>query len=133
MIKKICGRCNQLYTGYKCPNCTKERNKRYNKYERDQERNAVYGGAWESTKLNVLARDKGMCQMCYSIDKRLNFDYPIVHHIVPVEDDQSLWYDNNNLITVCAKHHQFIHKQYHVSITEKKRMQSRLRAMIEWE
>lgn len=132
MIRKICNKCHRLYSGSGCPVCAKERNKRYNKYERDQSRQIVYGPEWESAKKYVLSRD-GMCRMCYCIDKRLNFDNLLVHHIVPVEDDQELWYDNNNLITVCAMHHQRIHGRYHASITEKKRMQSRLRAMIEWD
>ena len=134
MIQKICSQCGKPFTG-SCKYCTAKRNKRYNMTERNQERNAVYNSDWEKTKKYVLGRDNGICRMCKSLtpkylDTRASL---IVHHIVPVEDDQDLWYDHNNLISVCYKHHSEIHRAYETDAREKKRMQSRLRSMIEYE
>lgn len=134
MIQKICSKCGGVYSGQECPKCKSTRNKRYNKFDRDSERNAVYQtGAWSSARENVLSRDKGMCRMCYSLYGRIVGGRLTVHHIVPVEEDSDLWYNANNLIAVCHRHHEEIHAAYHRSKPEKERMQSRLRSMFEWE
>ena len=136
MIQKICARCGKPYFGHECKACSAKRAKRYNEFDRDQVKNSVYTRReWKAAKRYVLARDKGICRMCYSINpnKVLQDSVLTVHHIVPVEDDSSLWYDHNNLITVCSKHHQEIHGRYNAGIREKARMQSRLKAMFAWD
>ena len=133
MIQKICSRCGKPFSGYECKACAAKRAKRYNDLDRDMDRNMVYNNEWVKAKKFVLMRDKGLCRMCLFIHNIMNGDNLTVHHIVPVEDDSTLWYDSNNLITLCAGHHQVVHGRYRANLTEKKRMQSRLRAMFEWE
>ena len=134
MIQKICKNCCKPYTGSECETCKKERAKRYNRFERKEERNAVYQSAsWNIVRERVLSRDKGLCMMCYSMYKRVNLERVSVHHIIPVEDDSDEWYSPNNLVTLCSHHHAEVHSKYHQGAAEKRRMQSRLRSMIEWE
>lgn len=128
MIKKICSRCGKLFSGHSCPDCDKKRNQRYNKHERDQERNAVYGAGWDSARKYVLSRDMGLCRMCYAENKLISAN--LIHHIVPVEDDSNLWYDHDNLITVCYRHHKKIHDEYNKGEKPKRLMQAKLKAMI---
>jgi hypothetical protein len=54
---------------------------------------------WEECRQKVIARDNG-CIICGS-KKQMN-----VHHIIPRENDE-YFYDINNLVTLCIKHHKF--------------------------
>lgn len=65
---------------------------------------------WKSTRTDIKARDKHMCQVCarnlYKTMVQYNYKDNIqVHHIVPIEEDKGLWLDEENLITICMYHH----------------------------
>ena len=54
---------------------------------------------WFECRRKVIDRDNG-CVICGS-DAQLN-----VHHILPRENEE-YFYDLNNLVTLCIKHHKF--------------------------
>ena len=50
-----------------------------------------------------------MCQICirelYGTWRKYNCEDLQVHHIVPINSDEELRLDDNNLITLCSMHH----------------------------
>lgn len=125
MIKKICNHCGRIYTD-RC-NCRKEK--------RTYNRDSFYDSpAWRSLSRFIRMRDYEQDRLCLylmktgrpdgGIAQRL-YDYCIdtagtpryrdrllVHHIVPREDDRTLEYSVDNLITVGNTVHEYIHQLY---------------------
>lgn len=66
--------------------------------------------AWTNKSLRVRNRDKFMCLCCKAglpgTVRRYNTEDLSVHHIVPIEEDDSKRLDGANLITVCGVHHE---------------------------
>ena len=54
-------------------------------------------------------RDAYACAYCLK-DKRINCTDIEVHHIVPINEDNSKEYDLDNLITLCRRHHELAEK-----------------------
>ena len=54
-------------------------------------------------------RDAYACAYCLK-DKRINCVDIEVHHIVPINEDNSKEYDLGNLITLCRRHHELAEK-----------------------
>lgn len=63
---------------------------------------------WKKKRLSILRRDKYLCQICRRYGK--NVEAKIVHHKIEVSDDWSKRLDSDNLISVCTKCHNTIHK-----------------------
>ena len=65
---------------------------------------------WVEKKIEILRRDDYTCVKC---NESLNYwDYkPIlhVHHIVPASEEMALFFDNDNLITLCEDCHNEVH------------------------
>lgn len=58
----------------------------------------------------IRKRDSNVCQICVrnlhgTID-RFNFKNLSVHHIVSIEEDYDKRLDEDNLITLCSRHHE---------------------------
>ena len=58
----------------------------------------------------IKKRDNFLCQIwlrkLYRTVTILNYKEALqVHHIVPIEEDESLWLEDDNLITLCGYHH----------------------------
>lgn len=64
---------------------------------------------WHQKSLSIRNRDKNLCRCCIAniYDTRMiyNFDTLEVHHIIPLEENISLAFDDDNLITLCCYHH----------------------------
>ena len=134
-LKKIC-RCGKVidYGQRYCNECM-QRNDRLNK-QRHQEYNAkraddIYidfynSGAWKAVRENVRQRDKGLCRSCLA--KGTITYMSTVHHIEELKD---CWYKRltpSNLICLCERCHQSIHKVYRQG--NKAEEQDRLRKII---
>lgn len=76
-----------------------EKPKKITKKELDRLRKLELKKKWWDTRQAVIQRDKG-CVICGSTE-RMN-----VHHIIPREVEK-YFFDVNNLITLCIKHHKF--------------------------
>ena len=65
--------------------------------------------AWKDKSTEIRIRDVYLCQLCirglYG-PMRYSRDLVEVHHIVPIAEDYDRRLDNNNLITLCEKHHE---------------------------
>ncbi len=142
MLKKICQRCGRMYdAGTQCscrPKRTymidaKERyqgyqKKAYRNYdERNPNRHEKYNSPeWKATRQTVLAYAHGIDEWIWATEHRL-VPADTVHHIIPIEDDESLWLDLNNLIAITAETHNYIHKLYR---KKKKQTQQQLKEIV---
>ena len=66
-------------------------------------------GAWKKKSIQIMERDKFLCQLCLrnypGTVNRFNSVGLSVHHNVPLSEDKSLGLDDSNLITLCLYHH----------------------------
>lgn len=64
---------------------------------------------WKEKRKRIKERDKHLCQICidgkYNTLYRYNYKQLEVHHIIPIEEDDSKRLDSDNLITLCSMHH----------------------------
>ena len=99
---------------YSCPYCG-----RIHPYEQDCGKRRKYRGqkdtpenrfrhsrAWTQKSIEVRARDKYICAYCLEHDKVINTRMIEAHHIVPIEEDYSMRFDNSNIISLCREHHE---------------------------
>ena len=100
-MMKSCSRCGKIHShGHRCYSNSK------NYYQHSPEiRKFRNSTAWKNKAQEIKERDKYLCQICLKRNV-LNFKELSVHHIQPVAENESLRLDNNNLITLCEKHHQ---------------------------
>ena len=97
---KSCKYCGKI-TAYKhdCPN-KPQRKKQGNDKDRFR-----WTKAWQDKRDEIKERDKYLCQVC-AREGRYTYDGLEVHHAVPLEDDFDKRLDNDNLITLCERHHE---------------------------
>ena len=65
---------------------------------------------WREKREQIRRRDLGLCQVCirnlYGTDRQYNYDGLSCHHAISLETDFSKRLDDDNLLTVCARHHE---------------------------
>jgi 5-methylcytosine-specific restriction endonuclease McrA len=65
---------------------------------------------WREKREQIRQRDRNLCQICirnlYNTDRRYNGENLSVHHAIPLEKDFDRRLDDDNLLTVCAFHHE---------------------------
>ena len=104
-MKRACTYCGRIHDyNYDCPMKPKP------KGNRDKNIEKFRGGKlWKAKRKEILERDKGLCVVC-----RLGLcgepadlvPADSVHHITPLTDDFDARLDNDNLISLCAYHHE---------------------------
>lgn len=103
---KYCGRIHER--SYDC-GCRPKQIKR--KHEKDAFRSTY---AWQRKAEEIKERDKYLCQICirnlYNTTSRINSIDLSVHHAIPLKESYDKRLDNDNLITVCGKHHEMAEK-----------------------
>lgn len=66
--------------------------------------------SWRKKREDIKARDKYICQVCkqdfIKSMKPINNNGIQVHHITPYAESEELFYDDDNLITLCRYHHE---------------------------
>lgn len=66
--------------------------------------------AWTKKAKAIKMRDGFLCQICirglYEPQRKYETERLEVHHIVPLKNDFNLRLSNENLITLCEKHHE---------------------------
>lgn len=112
---KRCKRCGTLVEGYKgvCEGCIelveKDKQQAYRLYDNtDSIRKMRHSKEWKKLREEVIETFGGLCAKCLVEEKLVPFDH--VHHIVYAENDESLFFDKNNLVCLCEKHHREVHK-----------------------
>lgn len=102
---KSCSYCGRIHDSKY--DCGKRPKKFKKKYEKDAFRSSY---AWQRKTEEIKARDNHLCQVCirnlYGTIARLNSIGLSVHHAISLKENYELRLDNNNLITLCTKHHE---------------------------
>lgn len=95
---RTCGSCGEIVDdNHICP-----KRKRYKKITGAVDfRNTIQ---WQEKRNEIRARDYNLCCVCRD-SGIFNYRNISVHHIVPIEEDDSLKLENDNLITLCSTHH----------------------------
>lgn len=101
---KSCQYCGRIHDSkFICPQKPKRK-----KYDTEQT-SFRSGGAWRRKSENIRKRDRFLCQICirnkYGTVKQYNAENLGVHHITPIAEDYGARLDNDNLITLCERHH----------------------------
>ena len=63
--------------------------------------------SWQKKRKEIVERDLHMCRLCaIGYDSDVRYESSIeVHHIVPMSEDFSMRLDNDNLVSLCYRHH----------------------------
>ena len=110
---KACSYCGRIHDSkYMCPQ--KEQNIKSRQSQRSKANKKVYdfhrSHKWKGKSVAIRERDNYCCQICvrglYNPDRKYETDNISVHHIVPIAEDWDKSLDDENLITLCAKHHE---------------------------
>ena len=103
-MKRTCQYCGRIHDyNYDCPMKPKP------KVKRDKDIDIFRGGKqWKAKRAEILERDKGLCVVC-----RLGIECEpdlipasSVHHITPLAENIGKALDDDNLISLCAYHHE---------------------------
>ena len=102
-MKKSCKYCGKIHdVSYVCPmkpRYDKPRTKRVDMFRKTMD--------WRNKREEILERDGYMCRLCEAerAARRYNPDRLSVHHIEPISEAWGLRLKDDNLITLCDKHH----------------------------
>lgn len=114
----MCGRIHQR--GYVC----EIKRKRNYEYKKDREDTVIYKSrSWEKARADILEQYHHMCLYSFYVERKI-IKATDVHHIVEILDDDSLAYDEDNLIPLSKEKHRLIHELYK---EDKKKIQEQLR------
>lgn len=106
-MKKLCQYCGRIHDKkFDCGR--KPPRKRWARQIEEGSRQAEIRSTnqWTLKSLDIRERDHHLCQACLKLEHRLNYKSLSVHHIVPLAEDESLAFDDENLVTLCARHHE---------------------------
>ena len=101
-----CGRVHQR--GYVC----EQKRKRNYEYKKDREDTGIYKSKlWDKARGNILEQYHHICLYSFYVEGKI-IKAECVHHIVEILDDDSLAYDEDNLISLSKEKHRLIHELY---------------------
>lgn len=103
---KLCA-CGAVHPiGAVCPVVKERRNRRFDRYKSQTQRQLRSSGAWRKKSEQIRTAVDNMCQVC--LDKNI-WEYVgktvSAHHIIPVKDDVELLLQNDNICVLCSYHH----------------------------
>ncbi len=113
---KACTYCGRVHDKkYKCSAQLKQEEKRKKRKKHGSEQNTFRGkNVWRNKSWEIRERDCFVCQSCLhgltAKGKSINSDNLSVHHIIPLEEDDSFKLDNDWLITLCDDCHELAEK-----------------------
>lgn len=113
---QYCGRVHD--TTYICPQkeaAVERRENRSNTHKADAASTHVrHKNYWKKLSKTVRHRDMNLCLCCKAklegTVRQYNTEKLSVHHIVPINEDETKAFDQRNLITVCQVHHDMCEK-----------------------
>lgn len=118
---KRCEPCQIIYDKQQ-----KQRHKTYDATKRDKKAAAFYTSKpWSVTRNKIAERDHYLCKLCLS-NKRFK-PMQLVHHIQEYKDHPHLALVESNLISLCARCHHHVHKEYEIN---KREMQRALQKLV---
>lgn len=114
-MKKTCRYCGVVPEDHVCPYRRNMKKIYYRQRKRDSAQDEFrHSEAWKKKSVEIRERDLYICQVCkaglYNPIYRYEYRDLEVHHIVPLIEDPDLGLDNENLITLCNRHHRMAEK-----------------------
>ena len=107
-MKKTCKYCGVVPFDHVCP-YRKKHAKNYHKPSANGEIEKFRNSSrWQRKRELIKERDLYLCVVCRSGlygEIRYNSEDLEVHHIVPLDEDFDLALDDDNLVTICCRHH----------------------------
>lgn len=102
---RSCSYCGRIHDSHY--DCGKKPQRIKKKYEKDAFRST---SAWQRKAEEIRERDNYLCQICfrnlYETRVQLNSRELSVHHAIPLKEDYGLRLSNENLLTLCSRHHE---------------------------
>lgn len=97
-MKKSCQYCGKIHDmSFLCQ-------KKKRKFKSTEESHFRSSSKWTKKSLEIKERDLFLCRIC--LEKGIaKWDGLEVHHIVPISENFDLRLEDQNLITLCQKHH----------------------------
>lgn len=103
-MKISCAYCGRIHD--KKFNCGKRPGRIKKRYEKEAFRSTA---EWQRKAEEIKERDHYLCQICfrdaYNTMNRLNSMKLSVHHARPLKEAYDMRLDDDNLLTICEKHH----------------------------
>lgn len=69
---------------------------------------------WKKKSIEIRTRDKYCCQICrrnlYEAERQYETEGISVHHIMPLAKNWDMRLNNDNLISLCQRHHEMAEK-----------------------
>ena len=107
---KSCKYCGKIHDKKIDCRQKKETLKKYREKKDDIETRFRWTSAWKRKAEMIKKRDLYLCQVCirelYDTDRRYNTEDLSVHHIIGLRQDYDRRLDDDNLITLCRRHHE---------------------------
>ena len=109
---KACSYCGQIHDSkYICSH--KEQAIKNRQSQRTSKNKRIYdfhrSHKWKGKSIAIRERDNYCCQICirglHNPERKYETDNISVHHIVPVAEDWEYRLNDENLITLCSRHH----------------------------
>lgn len=114
---KSCSKCGKI-VGYN-HKCSK--NKIYKHNDIDKLRSTT---RWTNKSIEIREASNYLCSVCLD-EGIINYENIEVHHIEKLQDNQDLFLENSNLISLCKYHHkqaddEKLDKDYLISLVKKR-------------
>lgn len=108
---KSCMACGKIHaTDHKCDEIKKKDNERSKRYKDKKVGDLRNTYRWRKKRESIKQRDNYLCVVCkrnFLENKgKIGFGTIEVHHIIPYRENEELFFDDDNLITLCKKHHE---------------------------
>lgn len=114
---KACSYCGRLHDSkYMCPQKeARIKERQTHKTEQGKQAKTFHNSKkWQDKREEIKARDNYCCQVCargsHNPSRQYETEDISVHHIIPLVEDYEKRLDNNNLITLCSRHHEMAEK-----------------------
>lgn len=110
---KACSYCGRLHDSkYMCPQKeARIKERQTHKTEQGKQAKTFHNSKkWQDKREEIKARDNYCCQVCarglHNPSRQYETEDISVHHIIPLVEDYEKRLNDNNLITLCSRHHE---------------------------
>ena len=111
---KACQYCGRIHEKKHICKAKREAIRQRQKKKDTQESRFRYTQKWKNKRKEIRERDRQVCQLCvrglHDPERQFETNDLSVHHITPVAEAWDRRLDGDNLITLCARHHEMAEK-----------------------
>lgn len=114
---KACSYCGRIHDSkYICPQKEQSiKNRQSYRTEKSKQSRSFHNSKkWQDKREDIKFRDNYCCQVCvrglHNPNRQYETEDTSVHHIIPLVEDYEKRLDDENLITLCSRHHEMAEK-----------------------